>query len=225
MNKFDQYFFKKFVPESSTIKWVIHEHIIVILDRLIVELSFFVFLPSFLYYYSDRFRELIPFVFFEWFLILIFFKIMYDIIDWYNDVWIITDDGVVDLDWKLFDTNAESVNYDNIEWIEIEQSGIWDMILRKWNIVIHKIWSDHFRLDNATVPYEAVDEIDRAAKWIHNLWNENTQKEPINMEIIAEALSGVVWEYLDRQWIKTKKKDEDPVNKVKYTEWTIDLRD
>jgi len=49
------------------------------------------------------------------FIILIFFKNIYDIFNWYNDVWIITKDGVIELDWALFSSNSTSVKYSSIE--------------------------------------------------------------------------------------------------------------
>ncbi len=58
---------------------------------------------------------MIPFFVFEIYLLLIFSKLIYDIFNWYNDVWIITDSGVVDLDWALFSTDMTTVKFENIE--------------------------------------------------------------------------------------------------------------
>jgi hypothetical protein len=44
-----------------------------------------------------------------------FIKIIYNVFDWYNDVWILTEDGVTELDWKLFSNNTVSVRYKSIE--------------------------------------------------------------------------------------------------------------
>jgi len=87
----------------------------VILDKLILWLSFGAIIPSFLYYQSDAFKELVPFFFLEIYLIIAFIKIVYEIFNWYNDVWIITNESVIDLDWALFKTDAKSVKYENIE--------------------------------------------------------------------------------------------------------------
>jgi hypothetical protein len=51
----------------------------------------------------------------EIYLFIIYIKIIYDIFDWYNDVWIITDSGVVDLDWSIFKTKMSTIDFDNIE--------------------------------------------------------------------------------------------------------------
>ncbi|USN58943.1 MAG: hypothetical protein H6767_02400 [Candidatus Peribacteria bacterium] len=100
---------------------VIHQHWVCIIDRLLILILLFTAIPSFLYLESDRFQEIVPFIAFEGYLFLVFCKIIYDIFDWYNDVWIITNEGVVDLDWSLFKSNMKTVNYENIEGVEVEK--------------------------------------------------------------------------------------------------------
>jgi len=90
MNSFEKKFFLRYLPEETEIYEVIHRHMILIIEKLFVWLTLFVCLPSFLYYQSYRLKELIPFYFFEIFLLLIFIKLVYNIFDWYNDVWIIS---------------------------------------------------------------------------------------------------------------------------------------
>ncbi|MDQ7023463.1 MAG: hypothetical protein Q9M97_08240 [Candidatus Gracilibacteria bacterium] len=144
MNNFEKTFFVKYIPEGQEVRGIIHEHWIKIADNVLLRLGLFVFVPSFMIYNSIYFQELINFAYFEIYLIIIYFKLIYDIFNWYNDVWIITEKGVVDLDWALFKTTTSSVNYENIEGIGVEQDGIWDKILNKGDIVINKIGDDEF---------------------------------------------------------------------------------
>ena len=201
MNRFEQTFFQKYVPEWQDIKWVIHEHWIKIVRRLITRIGLFTFVPSFLYYYSDRLKQIIPFVAFECFLLLVFTKLMYDIFNWYNDVWIVTQSWVIDLDWALFKTSSVSIKYDNIEWIWVEQSWIWDKILNKWDVVIHKVWNDEFRLVDAKIPYEALDEIERISRQSQKA---GKQDEKDRFDLIMESLWGVVEDYLERKGMTKK---------------------
>jgi hypothetical protein len=92
MNNYDKIFFKKYLPATIKMKAVIHQHLIVIINRIIFNYFFLVLLPSFLYYYSDRIKTFIPFFVLEFFLIIMFIKIIYEIIDWYNDAWIVTNE-------------------------------------------------------------------------------------------------------------------------------------
>jgi len=227
MNSFEEKFFKKYIPEWQEMRWIIHQHWVRIIGQLFFWMIWWVLLPSFIYYFSVRLKELVPFYFLEWFLILVFIKIIYDVFDWYNDVWIITDDWVIDLDWKLFKTVTTSVNYENIEWIEVDQNWIWDKILRKWDIIIHKIWDDAFELTDCVNPYHAVDEIEQIS-------TEKAEYEDDNkFDMVMETLSWVVEDYLERKWLQKSEstkswyesiKEKEVIDNAKNKKWTIDLR-
>jgi len=225
MNKFDKTFFTKYVSEWSEIKWIIHKHFLVIFDKILLSLFFWVFLPSFFYYFSDRIKEIIPFFVFEIIIIWIFFKVIYDIIDWYNDVWIITDDWIVDLDWQLFWADSSSVKYWNIEWLQVEQTWIIDTILNKWTLILHKIWSDNFVLENANKPYDWANEIEKNRKEKNESIEEEDDKKE-NFDIIMDALSWVVEDYLEKKWLRNRKDEEKEkyIEKIKNKNWSIDIR-
>ncbi len=205
MNQFEEKFFLKYVPNWEVLKWVIHQHWLGIVNILILWLSLWALIPSFLYYYSERLKELIPFYYLEWLLIFIFIKVIYEIFNWYNDVWIITNQWVVELEWALFSTNMKTVKYENIEWVEVEQYWIWDTVFNKWDIVIAKIWDDEFRLFNAKIPYDAVNKIEKFSK---EKWEESNNEKMDKFDIIMEALSWVVEDYLDKKWTSKKTKKE-----------------
>ena len=236
MNNFEKKFFNKYISEWLSVKWIIHEHWIKIVDNIFLWMGLFVFVPTFLMYNSIYFQENINFIYFEIYLFLIFIKIIYDIFDWYNDVWIITEEWVVDLDWSLLKVNSVSVKYESIEWIWVEQDWIWDKILNKWDVVIHKVWADEFRLIDAKVPYAALNEIERIS-WELKQAEEakRSQEEKTKFELIMDALWWVVNEYLDEKWVSweevlTKKRwykktpEKDFSEDIILEEGTIDLR-
>ena len=206
MNNFEKTFFKKYIPEGQEVRWIIHEHWIKIADNILLRLGLFTFVPSFLLYNSFSLQESVNFMYFEIYLILIYLKLIYDIFNWYNDVWIIYDEWVIELNWSLFKTSTSSVKYENIEWIWVEQYWIWDKILNKWDIILNKIWDDEFRLVDAKVPYEALNEIERISNEIKNSAAE--EQEILNktkFELIIEALWWVVDNYLEEKWLDSKK--------------------
>lgn len=220
MNKFDQKFFSKYVPEGQEMMEIIHTHPIGILNWLLVKLSLFAIIPAMFYYNSISIQTLIPFYVLEIYLIIVYIKIIYDIFDWYNDVWIITSEWIVWLEWSLFKAKSDSVSYDNIEWVWVEQNGIIDKIFSKWDLLIHKIWDDSFILNNAVSPYKAVDLIE----WIMN--NEEEDIETDKFDIIMDALGWVVWNYLEKGKEKTRKQEEleEKIKEIEKQIWTIDLR-
>jgi hypothetical protein len=66
-------------------------------------------------FYSSLFKTFAPFYFFEIFFFIVFIKIIYDIFDWYNDAWVVTQSGVISVSWGLFDAKTLSIKYENIE--------------------------------------------------------------------------------------------------------------
>ena len=230
MNKFDQLFFSNYVSEGTKIITIVHKHIIVILDKIIVNYFFWVIIPSFLYYYSDTLKSYIPFFLLEIFLFWMFFKWLYNILDWYNDAWIVTEDGVVDLDWKLFNSNSVAVKYAGIEGLEFIETGFLDALLWKWDIVIHKVWwGNKFLLENATHAMKEIEMIDKRLKENkkkHSQWEE-TAKPPVeqNFDTLLQALSGVVEWYLQNNWYKKDETEEKKayIKEIKKQWWVIDL--
>ncbi len=223
MNKYEKLFFSKFIPEWSEVKYIVHEHIIVIVWKLFLMLCLFVIIPSFLYFQSLAIRNLIPFYILEIYLIIVYIKIVYDIFNRYNDAWIITESSVIDLKWALFHIKVNSVNFESIEWIEVEQNWIIDTILWKWTLIIHKIWEELFVLNEAKIPFEALDEIEK----IREEKKEDPEKEEKDkFELIMEALTWVVNQYLETSTgLKKKEIEKKSIeDDVKWKKWTIDLR-
>ncbi len=212
-------FFKKYIPEWQQIQAIVHEHVFVILGKLILWMSFWVFIPVFLYYHSFAIQWAIPFYILEILLIFVFIKVIYDIFNWYNDAWIITDDGIYDLEWSLLKTNLESVRYDSIEGIEIDKHRIWDTIFNKWDILIHKFGEETLVIENAFSPYKAVDQIEPF------LFPKPEEKED-RFELLMHTLGDVVEDYLDKKWVKDPYKEWKHIHKPEplEDEYTIDLR-
>lgn len=229
MNKFDEIFFWQYVSKWTKIITLVHKHIIVIIDKIIINYFFWAIIPSFLYYYSDVFKSYIPFFALEIFLIWIFFKWIYDIFDWYNDVWIITEDWVIDLEWSLFSSDSVAVKYESIEWLELVENWIIDSILWKWNILIHKIGSGNpFMLENASNASENIHKIDKKLKeekkkhWENAKRSKNIEQ---NFETVLKALSQVVEWYLEDSWYKKDDSEEKKaiIKEVKKMWWVVDL--
>lgn len=221
MNKFEAKFFSKYIPEWQEIKWVLHVHVINLLAKLFLWMIMWLALPTFLYYVSTRIQELVPFIFFELYLIIIYIKLVYDIFKWYNEVWIVSSLCLIQLNWNLFKTKTESVEYDKIEWLEVQQWWLYDKILKKWSLMIHKMWDSALLLQNAANPY----------KWV-NLIEETSEEAAVEevpddkFDLIMDALWWVVENYLERKMSKSEKQREieRAIEEVQYNNGTLDLR-
>ena len=223
MNKFEVRFFWKYVPDWQEIKLVVHKHYVDILWSLIVWLSIAI-IPSFLYYYSIAIQVLVPFYYLEIFLLLIYFKVIYNIFDWYNDVWIVTGESITDLQWSLFRANMNSVNFNNIEGLWVEQDGIVDKLLSKGDIIIHKMWTDIFTLKNVYLPYVQLDKIERISWEIGNYRNHSQSNEKLDM--VMDRLGWILEKYMDKPEILEKDTidQEKTIRKYQHQKWTINLR-
>lgn len=213
-------FYQKYIPEWKEIHAVIHQHWIVVMDSFILWVSFGAIIPAFLYYQSERLREVVPFYVLEILLFLVFCKVLYELFNWYHDVWIIADDAVYDLEWSLLKTNLENIHYENIEWVEIDKHRIWDNIFNKGDIIIHKFWEEELAILNAAAPYKSVAILE---KFIHPSEDE---EERDRFDMIMDTLGWVVTEYLDKNGLKDKYDNPDYQETDKsqaYDEYTVDL--
>lgn len=226
MNKFEKEFFKKYIPDNQEVLWVIHSHFIVIADKIFLSLIFWFLLPSFLLFYSSLFKTFAPFYFFEIFFFLVFIKIIYDIFDWYNDAWVVTQSGVINVSWWLFDAKTLSIKYENIEWIEIIQDWIIDTILKNWKIVLHKIWSENITMRKSFLPYDTLNEIEKNIKNEED-FDEEVVEEVDKFDLLIHTLSWIVEDYMWAKWYEKKHKlteeDLEEIENIKNAKWTIDL--
>ena len=222
MNSFDYKFFEKYTPEWQEMKHIVHQHWINIIWKLFFWLFLFVLIPVFIYYYSFRVKDLIQFMYFEIYLFIIYIKIIYDIFDWYNDVWIITDSWVVDLDWSIFKTKMSTIDFNNIEWMEVEQNWFVDKLLKKWDLIIHKIWDDSFVLPDCLSPYDALNQVEH----IKHHHYEEEEPETDRFDMVMDTLWWVVENYLKREYPVDDEdiRKKEAINEYKKSKNSIDLR-
>lgn len=230
MNNFDKIFFKKFIPEWQEMLHIVHSNPILIIKKIFVQIVLFVLIPIWFYYYSPVIQAKVPFNYLEIYLFLIYFKIIYSIFNWYNDVWIVTNSSVIAINWSFLKSNIETINFDSIEWLWVEEEWILDKILKKWTLIIHKAWEEEFILEEAINPYKAIDIIETASAWEEDEITSNITDERFNM--ILETLSEAIWDkvvdkkipeeipgFKDKEKIKQK-----IIKEAENSQWTIDLR-
>lgn len=214
MNTFDIQFFGKYVPEWQELLHVIHTHVIVIVLELVVKICLFALIPSVFYFYSPVIRDFIPFFYFEFYLIFLYIKLVYDLFDWYNDVWVVTNEWVINVKRSFLKTNSDSVNFENVEWIWVEQHGLMDKIFGKGDLIIHKIWDDTFRLKDAAKPYKSVDLLESMEK-------EEKDIDKERFQLILQTLSGAIGDYVEtNKWFLKKQRKNDAVKK-QIIDWAL----
>lgn len=230
MNKFDELFFWKYVRDGDEPLEVCHRHVILIIDTMIVWMFFGVIIPAFFYYNNTfQLQQLIPFMYVEWYLILIYIILMYKIFDWYNDVWILTDRGLIDLDWTAFKKNIVYVEFGDIKWIEIQENSMWDSALNKGTIQLYLEWEDDpFSLEWAYAPAAIVSYIQN---YIEDKAKKKKDGEKKSFEVLLDTLQKVVKNHLEHPTYFNEEGEEEneeeknhEVEKALKKKGTIDLR-
>ncbi len=231
MNKFEYNFFKKYVPEDEQLMHVIHVHTIEIINKVIARLVLWVWIPCFFYYNSIMLKEVIPFIAFEVILFLLFLRIVYVIFDWYNDVFILTDLTLYQLNWKLTKKTLDSIPFEKIHLIEVEENWQMDKTFKKWDLIIHRLEEEtlvkrdlpeKLVLKSTPHPFDSADKIEE-------LYNEIELEEDhrdLKYDVIMDALWWVVENYLEwkGQWYTENNIDSWYLGNVEKQDWTIDLR-
>jgi len=244
MNNFDETFFSKYIPEWQKIIEVFHSHWIKVIDDIILALWLGVLIPVFLYYNSLFLQIHIDFFYLEIYLIIVYIIVIYKIFDWYNDVLILTNNSIIKLEWSILKTNMQNIDYENIEWVEVNKNGILDSILQKWDLIIHKFWDEEVRFDESTKPYKIVDKIENITSKIEHpeendkfdlmmdalgwmvqsyLWNTNQKKEDVFENEINDYSRQIETNTKVNKKL-SKELQEEFLNKIEKSEWTIDLR-
>lgn len=234
INYFDEIFFSKYIQEEDEVLDICHKHLVTIIDTIVVWMFFWVILISF-FYYNNTFwaRTLIPFIYFEAYLVIIYLIITHKIFDWYNDVWIITERWIIDLDWQFFKTNIVFIDYKDVKWIELRQDSMWDWLLHKWDIALHLEWEwAVFILEEAKNPMSIIEYIQEI---IDEREKKKKDKDVTLTDRLFSTLRWMVKEYLETEWSKQMQIDESVgddsldkdnalVEKTLKKKWTIDLR-
>ncbi len=113
MNQFDDIYFSRYISDEDELLFVCHRHPILIIDNILLWCFFGGILPVF-FYLQNTFGigDILPVAYFELFLVSIYLVILYQVFDWYNDVWLITNRGIIDVDWKYFTGDVQYLNYE-----------------------------------------------------------------------------------------------------------------
>ena len=81
---------------------------------------------------------------FEAYLFLVFFIILYKVLDWYSDVWIMTNQGMIDVRWSIFMNDMTFIEYDDISSVQYHQGSIFDKVFHIGDVTIHKMGDEMF---------------------------------------------------------------------------------
>lgn len=133
--KFRDRIFSSFLDDGERILYVAHRHIIIFKMDAAKSTFFGIVIPVVLYLF---FPQVWP-IFFAWGIVGLL-AILYHFIDWYYDVWLLTNAGVVDVERNgLFDITATRVEYHMMEGMSYTIKGVLQTFLNYGDIIVDKL--------------------------------------------------------------------------------------
>lgn len=141
-------FFGYHLEDDEHIKYIARQHIWLHRKPLFKSLFFgclspvvlFVFFPPLYYFWLSWL-----FLGFLWFL--------YRLCDWYFDAWLITNRGVLDIEWNgFFNRSSTRLEYQTISGLSFTIAGFWGTIFRYGTISIDTFGNNKFILEFASDP-------------------------------------------------------------------------
>jgi hypothetical protein len=145
-------------------------------------------------------------------------------------VWLITDRGIIDVDWKFFAGDVIYIDYRSIHGIAIKKNSIFDPILGKGDIEIHlEDETEDFRLEEAANPEGIVDYVQSVVDELRDSQHGGHSGNQQPFEILLETLTEMVREHLEKKGEylgeDERRATEEIVRKAMRRKSTIDLSD
>lgn len=122
-----------------------------------------------------------------------------------------------------------TIDFWNMEWMEVEQKWIFDKVLSKWDLIIHKIWDDGFVLPDCVHPYAALNQVEGIKNHMEEHQEEEHEEQIDRFDMIMDTLGWVVENYLQTNGQKTEFDPEaikkaEKIAKYQKSKNSIDLR-
>jgi hypothetical protein len=180
----DRILFAKHLQDDEKLVYVIHSHWFSSY-KPIFKVSFFgIAVPAL--FFAMFPTQVSLWVFGAWF-ILGFIRFIREVMDWYFDVLLVTNLGVINLDWRgVFDKSSLRVDYDVIVTISFEKTGFWASLLNFGNFTIQNYGDSSLDLPMAAYPQRAENKIMETKEKYTRARGLEDEK------VLREILSGMV---------------------------------
>ncbi len=134
----DKLLFQRHLEKGEEIKFSVHKHWSGFVGTFI-RVAFFGFLVPIAFYTMGFNSRLFLLLIVIW-MVIAFFRLIYDWVDWYSDVWLFTNMSVIVVEWNGFFSNLSTrIDYEDTEGMAFEITGFWATIFRYGNIVLKVI--------------------------------------------------------------------------------------
>lgn len=188
---FNYLFFGRHLDEGEKIGYVVHRHWFSVFGEFFKLALFGMAIPWVLWAMFPGFFWLA--VIWSALSYIIF---IYQFLDWFFDVWIITDQSIMTVEWNgFFNRNSLRIEYETIDGVGYEVSGLGQTLFGYGTIFIEKPSGETMSMHNAINPKKVELEILRwKEQYIQNKTMTNTNElQRLLSELVAEHVQKTGW--------------------------------
>ena len=184
----DKILFASHLQDDEKLVYVIHAHWFAAYKPIFKVSLFGMLLPALFFIMFPV--QIALWVFGAWFAIG-FIRFIHEVMDWYFDVLLVTDYGVIDLDWRgIFDKSSQRIDFDTLTGVAFDKRGFWSNILNFGDFTIQSYGGNNLDLPMTASPRRAEREtIEAKEKYSHE---RGLQDE----KVLKEILSGMVQRHI-----------------------------
>lgn len=141
-----------------------------------------------------------------------FVKFIIDFLNIYLDWLILSDKGITMFMWEwLFEYKTDFFERNKIETVSHNQNSFWDKLFAKWDLLVKLEHGIEYPFENINFPQKQAEKIMKYKNQFSptNTADISSGMSDDKMSIIAEALSEVVKEYMDKKTSSEEEEDEE----------------
>jgi len=187
----DRILFDSHLQDDEKLVYVIHSHWFAAY-KPVCKVGFFGMLVPVLFFAMFP-TQISLWIFGAWF-VLGFLRFIYEVMDWYFDALIVTNYGIIDLDWRgIFDKSSQRVDFDQLSGVAFDKVGFYSNILNFGSFTVQNYSGDNMTLPIAAAPQRAEKEVmDAKDRYSHERGLEDEK-------VLKEILSGMVQRHVQKE--------------------------
>lgn len=146
---------------------------------------------------------------------------LHKVLDWYCDVWIITDRGIIDVRWSLFMQDTSFTEFHDITGIQAHQGSIFDKLFNIGDITLDRMGDEMF-VSRMYQPEAITDLVQSHLHAHHHEAPKATNDTHIYLDGVRQSHVAVPYKSGFR-YVPTTQDDEKFIETVRKQPGTIDL--
>ncbi len=203
--KITEYLFKDYLEDDEHILFVARRHPVIMFRDVLRIIFFHAFIP---FLFWIMFPQLL-FIYGVWGFIGIV-RVFFVVQDWYYDVWLLTNMGIIGVEWSgFFDRSSSRIEYPSIEGVSYSLRGFWQTMLNYGEMTLAKFGGP------STITLKEAMNPKKCEKYVLKYQEKfMTSKNFQDQEVLKQLLSDLVVEHVKKHGLPNKV-EELPTDAVK----------